>query len=207
MITLSKKEKVVFLRVFRQTVYFLLVFSFIFFIHFLAHIYKSLTFDEHQIVENLQLIFLSLAALFFVTEAFFYKKYRTVLLLLASLCFFASFRELDKFFDRTNLFLSWKIAYLFPISAVIYAKINFKNLRNTLIDFYSSPAFFMMCCAMIIILPIAQCIGHGPFVRDVLGDFRSSDIKEFFEESCETMGYFVILLSSIEIYYSLLKKK
>ena len=207
MMELSKKEKTVFLRVFRQTLYFMLVFSFIFFIHFLADIYKSKTFDEHQIVENLQLIFLFLSGSFFVAEAVFYKKYRTVLLLLASLCFFASFRELDKFFDRNMPFISWKVAYLFPLSAIIYAKFHFKNLRNTLIDFYSSPAFFMMCCAMIIVLPIAQCIGHGSFVREVLGDFRVGDIKEFFEESCETMGYFIILLSSIETYFGLLKKR
>lgn len=203
----NQKEKTVFLRVFRQTLYFALVFSFIFFIHFLAHIYKTITFDEHQIVENLQLTFLCLSGLFFSLEAYFYKKYRTILFLLASLCFFASCRELDKFFDESGLIFSWKLSYLFPISAIIYAKFHYKNLRNTLINFYSSPSFFMMCSAMIIILPIAQCIGHGPFVRDVLGDNRVGDIKEFFEESCETIGYFLILLSSIETYFSLLKKK
>ena len=100
-----------------------------------------------------------------------------------------------------------EIGFIFPISAVVYAYIHKRTLRNTLIDFYSSPAFYMMCCAMIIIFPIAQCIGHGPFVRDVIGDYRVADIKEFFEESCETMGYFLILLSSIEFYLGLLRTK
>jgi hypothetical protein len=129
------------------------------------------------------------------------------LFLLASLSFLASVRELDKFFDESVKFVGWEIGFLFPVSALIFAYKNRRALRNTLIDFYSSSAFYMMCCAMIIILPIAQCIGHGPFVRDVLGDFRVGDIKEFFEESCETMGYFLILLSSIEFYLGLLKSK
>lgn len=207
MVILGKKEKTVCYRTFRQILYFTLVFSFVFFIHFLAGIYKAATFEEHGIVENLQLTFLVLSALFFVFEAIFFKKYRSVLFLLASLSIFASFRELDRFFDNLFPIVSWKLGYIFPISAIVYAKIHFKNLRNTLIDFCSSSAFFMMGCAIIIILPIAQCIGHGPFVRDVLGDFRVADIKEFFEESCETIGYFIILLSSIEMYWGLLKKR
>ena len=207
MINFSKKEKTVFLRTFRQTLYFILMFSFVFFIHFIADKYKSKTFDEHSIIENIQLTFLIVSGLLFVIEAIYHKKYRPVLFLLASLSFLASVRELDKFFDESVKFVGWEIGFLFPVSALIFAYKNRRTLRNTLIDFYSSSAFYMMCCAMIIILPIAQCIGHGPFVRDVLGDFRVGDIKEFFEESCETMGYFLILLSSIEFYLGLLKSK
>ena len=186
---------------------FILMFSFVFFIHFIADKYKSKTFDEHSIIENIQLTFLIVSGLLFVIEAIYHKKYRPVLFLLASLSFLASVRELDKFFDESVKFVGWEIGFLFPVSALIFAYKNRRTLRNTLIDFYSSSAFYMMCCAMIIILPIAQCIGHGPFVRDVLGDFRVGDIKEFFEESCETMGYFLILLSSIEFYLGLLKSK
>lgn len=207
MIKISKKEKAVFLKTFRQTLYFILTFSFIFFIHFIADKYKNKTFDEHSIVENIQLMFLIISGITFSLQAIFYKKFRPILFLLASLSFFASCRELDKFFDETFPLIGWKFSFIIPISAIIYAYRNKKTLRNTLIDFYSSPAFYMMCCAMIIIFPIAQCIGHGPFVRDVLGNYRVGDIKEFFEESCETMGYFLIMLSSIEFYLSLLKRK
>lgn len=207
MISLNKKEKTVLLKTFRQTLYFILVFSFIFFIHFIADKYKNRTFDEHGIVETLQLMFLVVSGWIFVSEAAFYKKYRPVLFLLASLSFLASCRELDMFFDKTVRIVGWEIGFIFPISAIVYAYMHRRTLRNTLIDFYSSPAFYMMCCAMIIIFPIAQCIGHGPFVTDVIGNYRVADIKEFFEESCETMGYFLILLSSIEFYLGLLRVK
>ena len=207
MINLSKKEKAVFLKTIRQTIYFVLMFSFVFFIHFIADIYKEKTFDEHSIIENIQLTFLITSGTLFLLEGIFYKKYRVVLILLASLSYLASVRELDLFLDRNIPVVGWKFGFIIPISAIVYTIKNRRNLRNTLIDFYASSSFYMMCCALIIILPIAQCIGHGPFVRDVLGDYRVGDIKEFFEESCETMGYFLLVLSSIEFYLGLLRKK
>ena len=207
MIKLSKKEKVVFVKTFRQTLYFVLTFSFIFVIHAIADKYKSKTFDEHSIIENIQLTFLILSGWVFTINGIFNKKYRPVLFLLASLTFLASCRELDMFFDKKVPYIGWEAGFIFPISAMIYAYKNKRTLRNTLIDFYASPSFYMMCCAMIIIFPIAQCIGHGPFVRDVLGITQIADIKEMFEESGETIGYFVILLSSIEFYLGLIKSK
>jgi hypothetical protein len=207
MIKFNKKEVTVFLKTFRQFIYFVLMFSFIFFIHFIADKYKNKTFDEHSIIENMQLIFLITSGCLFCAEAIFHKKYRPILFLLSSLTFLASCRELDMFFDKNIPVIGWEIGFLFPVCAIIYAYKNKRTLRNTLIDFSASSTFSMMCCAMIIIFPIAQCIGHGPFVRDVIGDYRVGDIKEFFEESCETMGYFLIVLSSIEFYLALLKPK
>ena len=207
MIKFNNKEKAVFVKTFRQTLYFILTFSFIFVIHAIADRYKSKTFDEHSIIENLQLTFLILSGWIFVVNGVFHKKYRPVLFLLASLSFLASCRELDMFFDKQVQFIGWEIGFIFPISAMIYAYKNKRTLRNTLIEFYASPAFHMMCCAMIIIFPIAQCIGHSPFVRDVLGIQNIAEIKELFEESGETIGYFLILLSSMEFYLSLLKGK
>lgn len=207
MIKLSKKEAAVFVKTFRQSLYFILTFSFIFVVHAIADTYKEKTFDEHSIIENIQLTFLLLSGWIFVVNAAFNKKFRPVLLLLASLSFLAACRELDMFFDKKVQFIGWEIGFIFPVSAIIYAYKHKRTLRNTLIDFYSSPAFHMMCCAMIIIFPIAQCIGHGPFVRDVLGIQSIAEIKELFEESGETIGYFIILLSSIEFYLSLLKGK
>jgi hypothetical protein len=64
----------------------------------------------------------------------------------------------------------------------------------------------MMCCALIIIIPIAQCIGHGPFVRAVLNRQDIAAIKELFEECSETMGYMLLLLSSVECAFYLRKK-
>ena len=141
MIKFTNKEKTVFAKTFRQTLYFILTFSFIFIIHAIADKYKSKTFDEHSIVENIQLTFLVLSGWIFVINGIFHKKFRPVLFLLASLSFLASCRELDMFFDKQVPIISWEVGFLFPICAMIYAYKNKRTVRNTLIEFYSSPSF------------------------------------------------------------------
>lgn len=54
---------------------------------------------------------------------------------------------------------------------------------------------------MIIIIPIAQCIGRRPFVGAVLGYDHMREVKEFIEESCECIGYMLLLPSSWEFLY------
>ena len=124
-----------------------------------------------------------------------------------TLCLFACCRELDKFFDNYLGFVSWKFCYIFPVLALIYAYRHKNNIGDNIFSFCASPAFYMMCCAMIVIIPLAQCIGHNPFIADVMGKYRVADIKELFEESCETIGYFIIFLASIETGFNLLSLK
>lgn len=61
----------------------------------------------------------------------------------------------------------------------------------------------MIVLAVTIIIPIAQCTGHRPFVTSVLGPDRVTSIKELIEESIEAIGYFLILLSSLECFFGL----
>ena len=59
----------------------------------------------------------------------------------------------------------------------------------------------MMCCAITVIIPIAQCIGHRSFVINVLQLEHVGNIKEFVEESIETAGYFILVCSAIELFW------
>lgn len=203
---LKEKEVQIVWRVVRQVIYFGLVFAFIFQLHFFARIYGADTFEENGMVENVQLSFLILSACCFGLLSYIFPKYRTILLGLASCSLFASCRELDSVFDRVVPIVHWKFAYLFPIIAVVYAWRHWKETKTTLLKFFNFPAFYMLYLAGVIILPLAQCIGHGSFVRAVLHN-NVADIKEFFEESMETVGYFIILLSSVEMAFNLKNEK
>ena len=57
----------------------------------------------------------------------------------------------------------------------------------------------MMLFALALIIPIAQCLGHKPFLANVLSESHIGKVKEFIEESIETVGYFVLLCSSFEL--------
>ncbi len=201
----SKAEKTIVYNVIRQFVYFCIILGFIFFIHYLSSIYHKETFAENGIVEGIQLGLLISSGLIFLLQLFLRPEYAPVLWLLASCSFLASSRELDKVLDKLLPMISWRIGFIFPLIALYMAWKYRYCLKKTLVRFFTSPSFYMMCCAMVIIIPIAQCIGHRPFVVNVLGINNISEIKEMFEESCEVMGYLLIFLSSIECYFSLPK--
>lgn len=194
------------LNVVRQFTYLLLMICFIFFLHFLARLYYEETFSENGVVENIQLSLLLASGIIFITYSLVNKEYRHISLLLASVCLLASCRELDAVLDKKIPEISWRIGFVFPFATAVYAWKERNVAIKPLCSFLSSSAFFMMCNAVVIIIPIAQCIGHRPFVINVLGETQMREIKEFFEEASEAMGYFLILLSSLE-YGIFIRKK
>ena len=202
---LIQNDIVIILRTLRQAVYFAVMIAFVFLLHWLARTFFSETFVEDGVVESIQLGILFAATLSFLIQACINKDYTYILLLLASASMMACFRECDSFFDHLP-YLSWKIGFIFPFTAICFSLKNFKKIKKSLIRFLSSPPFSMMVCAMIIVIPVAQCIGHGPFVRNVLGIQNISQIKELFEEAAEALGYMLIFLSSIECIWSMPKK-
>ena len=191
----------------RQILYFVAIFAFVLLVNVMAKHYKTATFEEHRIIENMQISFLLSAGIVFFVNTFHDKQMRAISYILASLCFFATCRELDSFFDKLIPVISWKFGFFFPLFAGIYAFLTFNNALKSALQFLASPSFLMMCCAAIIILPIAQCIGHRPLIIATIGNIDILPlIKQLFEECCELIGYFVFLLSSIEYNINFHKK-
>lgn len=200
-------------------------------LYVVAEHYGRKTFCEGGPVENAQLVLLALGTFLFGIQSFFFKKYRALLLGLSSLCAFAFCRELDAFWDKRLPVIGWKFAFLFPLAAGGYALSQWKEFKKNLMWFLSSPAFYLMVTAMMIIGPVAQCVGHKPMIKNAVGvtvdlytsnqnirdledahvdislniDIRS--IRRLFEESTEFMGYTLIILSAIELFFLLRKKR
>lgn len=203
---LNQNEKTVINHLLRQFIYFGLIFAFIFGVHFMARIYGADTFEEGGVVEDTQLILLLVSTLAFLFLGCQTRDFKNILVLLASCSLFAACRELDSTFDRLVPVVHWKFAFLFPVAAIAYAWKNYKMTIAAAFRFFKMPAFYMMYLAIILILPVAQCIGHGPFVKSVLGPDRVADIKEFYEEAMEVVGYFIIFLSTVELRFNLKEK-
>ncbi|MBO7556403.1 MAG: hypothetical protein J6T72_03300 [Alphaproteobacteria bacterium] len=186
----------------RQFLYFLTTFAFVGIIYLLTKNFNNQTFNENGVVENIQLMFLLSSVVTFLYCALTEEKWRELSFLLASVSLLASCRELDKVFDQILPILSWKFAYLFVITATIYAWKHYKKTLKTILHFFGMPSFYIMCIAVVMILPVAQCIGHRPVISAVLGPrFTRYDIaviKELFEEALEVVGYLLILLSAVE---------
>ena len=60
---------------------------------------------------------------------------------------------------------------------------------------------------MIIFIPLAQAIGNRGFISSVLPDAHDVILmRRFIEESAEILAYFLLFISSVEFYISLIKK-
>ena len=205
---LSPTEQKVALKVTRQGFYFTILIAVVLSLWKLSAFYKEETFAEYGFVENMQLGTLFLSTGVFLFGAYQSKTYRPISLFLASLTTFCMIRELDSFFEKLIPVISWKFAYLFPGLACFYALKNRKELKKTLFEFLSSFAFDLMFTAMIVFIPLAQCIGHRPFITNAVGPTENVfHIRRMAEESMELMAYVLIFLSAIEVCCGLLKKK
>ena len=183
----------------RQLIYLAGCFAVILIEHLLATRYHGETFHEHCIIENLQLCELLLTTLLFCISWLRQGVFAKLMPLFAGLCAFAACRELDCFLGNHIPTFGWKIGVIFPIASVAYALKDWKETQRVIFLFLRHPSFELMLCAMILILPVAQCIGHKSFLLNVLEEEHIGRIKELLEESLETIGYFVLLCSSIEL--------
>jgi len=205
---LTSIEKGILFNCLRQGFYFILCILFALSLRILANYFKAETFKEFGIIENIQLFMLFLSATSFGFLSILSKKFRPLLILFSSLCLFAFCRELDSFFEKHIPVVSWKFCYLFPLIAGIYLFHARKRVKKILLLFCTSPAFYIMCSAMIVFIPLAQAIGNKGFISTVLPDANDVILmRRFFEESGEILAYFLLFLSSIEFYISLIFKK
>ena len=109
---INPTEKKILLKLSRQGFYFTLLIVIILSLWQLSSLYKTRTFSEHGLVENIQLCTLFLSTLIFLYTGFKNSFYRPIVILLASLTTFCFFRELDSVFDVLFPKISWKFAFL-----------------------------------------------------------------------------------------------
>ena len=169
--------------------------------HAVSAVCKAKTFDENGFMENFQLGELLLACALFLIISFRSKTFHKMGIIFAALSVAAAIRELDNVFDDLIPVIGWKFAFIFIVLATGYAIKNWQKTREELLIFFRHPSFPMMCCAITVIIPIAQCIGHRSFVINVLQVEHVGSIKEFVEESIETVGYFILVCSAIELFW------
>lgn len=188
----------------RYLIYFILTVGFALSIHSIAAIYKEKTFIEHGIVENLQIAFLLLSALIFAIQVILPTKHRALLIFFASLCCFASIRELDCYFEKLLPFISWKFSFLFPIGAVGYLIYDRKQVTKSITSFIGTPAFSLMTTLMFIFIAVAQTIGNKALIINSIPDIQNATlVRRLLEEGAEIVAYFLLVLSSVEMYFSM----
>ena len=205
---LSDKDKCTLSSIIRQAIYFALCIAFMYGIIAVTRHLGAEVFDENRLIENLQFLLLLASGLVFFIKACLCRRHSTVLAICAALAMFGACRECDNILDKLLPIISWRIGLLFMLAAVIYTIKYSKDFMPALLEFASTPAFFLMCSSITIAGPIAQLIGHRPLLQVALPAHQDiGQIKELFEECVECAGYFILFLASIETCICLHKHK
>lgn len=188
----------------RYMIYFILTVGFAYLIRYIASVYQEKTFVEFGIIENMQVGLLLLSLFSFLIQSFFLKEHRSLLVFFASLCCFASIRELDSYFEHIMPFVSWKFCYLFPLSSLLYLVYDRIQAKKSLFSFIGTPAFSIMSTAMFIFIAVAQVVGNKAFIAYAIPELdHVAIVRRFIEEGTEVIAYFLLLLSTIEFYISM----
>lgn len=192
----------------RQGIYLIILTLIVFIFWQVSDVYKSATVQEYGLFETAQSVVLFLIALSFGIQAARNKSYRAILLLLCGLALAALVREQDAYLDKAIPYIGWTWCWIFPITGLVILIRQLRRETATFTHFLRSHSFHMMMTALIIIIPIAQCLGHRSFLADLLGDpsIDSHLVRRIMEEPIELLGYLQILLASIESALELRKK-
>jgi hypothetical protein len=179
------------------------VYTVIFFL-FLLHIphwstqHTAQFFKENGVFEYLQFSLLCASSLVLLSGMVFCRSAKNLCLLAASLTALAACREMDKNLNELIPFLGWKFAFLFPLTAMIHAWPKRRETMAQFFQFSNTHAFAILWAAFLIVVPLAQLVGDGTFLKSLLHDDYNRVYKRIFEESCEGAGYLVLLFGSIE---------
>ena len=210
MFQLTQSEKIVLSSTMRMILYFFALICVAVGIWKLADMLGTETFTENGIVENVQCVLLVLAGSIFGAIAWFHRSVGIVLMGLVSLCVLGFCREQDALLDEYLPVLSWRIGYFFPAFVTFYGLNHFRSFVRQVVAFLKTPAFSLMFCAMVMVIPFAQCIGHRPLIASVIEQSDSSTvfaIRRMIEESGELLGYVLIVLAAVELIFNLKKRQ
>lgn len=155
-------------------------------------------FKENGCFEWLQFAMLAGSAAILYTGRRCCPDSRHILTLMAAVAAFAAGRELDKILDTYIPVMGWKLVFLFPLAAAVYAWNARQDCKKQLLHFAGSHAFTMMWAAFIIAVPLAQLVGDGTFLYNLLQDDYNRVYKRIFEEACEGAGYLLLLFACLE---------
>lgn len=201
----SSSSRSVFLGLLRQFIYLIILVLIVVGFWKVGDAFKSATVQEYGIFESAQSIVLLLIALSFLLQAAFNQRYRSLLICMGLLALTALVREQDAYFDDLIPLIGWGWCWLFPLAGLGILLHNRQHLGTMLLPFLRSNAFHMMMTAVVIIIPVAQCLGHRSFLADLMGDAHLNAflMRRILEEPIELLGYIQILLASLECLFEM----
>ncbi len=181
----------------RFGIYTLIVFAITLSLPFIVEYIGATLISETGPVEWTQiLLVLSSAVLLFKYS--FSSNFRQLFTALALIQTIVIIRELDFVFDDLPV-IEWQIpAFIVLFVLGVFCFKNKTRLLAQTKDFIGTRGFALLWCGFIIVVPFSQLVGHGHFLKALMGDDFVRDYKRVIEELGELLGYLILLFGSIE---------
>jgi hypothetical protein len=155
-------------------------------------------FKENGPIEWFEFSLVTLASLTLAVGAMIIRPLRGLLAVLSCVVSIAAIRELDGLLDD-KLPFSWKGPMLLGVALTVYIGFSHRRKLGSQIDYFSKTASFgILWAGFVIVVLLAQLIGHGAFLEKVMGDDYQHQYKRVIEEIFEMFGYLIILFGSLE---------
>jgi len=108
-------------------------------------------------------------------------------------------REQDSAIQSLTPWLRWEL----PAGAILLAGALMlwprrRRLASEFASFVSSTPFGVLWAALAVTTVVSQLVGHGAFLRIVMGEEYNRDYKRVIEEATELCGYVLLLVGTIE---------
>lgn len=155
-------------------------------------------FHENGAIEWLQFGLIVSVGAVLLGGALAVPPFRRLFLLLACFPLLAGCRELDALLDEWVPWIGWKIGFLLVLYPLVRSFARRRELKPQLALFSATAAFAILWAGLVVALPIAQLVGHGPFLQLAMGDGYVYVYKQMIEEILELMGYLLLLAGGIE---------
>lgn len=206
---MANVSKSVYFNAVRQILYIALMTLVVVGVWTVGDIFKNSAVMENGIFENMQVVVLGIVSLLFGINAAINRTYRPFLFLMCMMALAAVIREQDALFDELIPGIGWKWCWIFPILGIIHCVRNRSSLFGTTERFLTSSTFHMTIAAGIIMIPVAQCLGHRSFLVDLINDpnYNATLIRRILEETVELIAYFMLMFAAIESYIELREPK
>lgn len=159
----------------------------------------AVAFEENGLIECVQFGLIAAAVSTVLFSAVYTENMKTLSYALVILFSLASIRELDSVLDKLIPGMGWQLpAACVGVYGLCFWWLNHRRLESEMRAFWGSRSFGILLLAVIVIVPISQFLGWKAFLKPLLDNNYSRDLKRLIEESGELVGYLLTLLGSVE---------
>lgn len=193
---MSKKQ--VYCLAARMALYTLAIFALMF---SLPHIFARggfALFVENGVVEWFQFVLLTSITMMLLVAIIWSRTFRQILLVLFCLTAFATVRELDAILDRIVPYVGWKLAAAVPAALFVYVVAGWRRYKPQFRWFLFTPSIFLFWSGFVVAVPVAQMLGNGDLLQEIMGNSYEARFKRVIEETGESIGYVILLFAAIE---------